>query len=332
MAKLRISLFLTLIVLSSSALGISFSEIGDPSQGYYGGQTNPNSVVPLAVLANSPYSVARSSVDVPLYIVPQSMLQMITDPHIKAISPTQPLVTCQTPQYIMDATPAVKVILKKPMYIETPASTVPFPSYMSILHEGLRMNFPVGMVIAPVPEYGLSGPHLIRVVYAVPTSPLPLRYPYYEPYVYRQPEVPVVPIAPLHRPPPPTYQAYQPAAYQPAPYQPAAYQPTYPQHLPATNYVSDAKEQPNVITVLQFPSAVATPQALYYQRPIDAENELGNRGPPEALAPAGIVQSTAPHANLQAFLNSKESPILQSLRDEAQQNKNKNAPSGVESL
>ncbi|RZF37726.1 hypothetical protein LSTR_LSTR003137 [Laodelphax striatellus] len=319
MATLRISLLLTVSVLSSGAFGISYTDISEPGNGFYG---SPNSVVPLAVLANSPYSVARSSVDVPLYIVPQTMLQMINEPHIKAFSPTQPLVTCQTPQYIMDATPAVKVILKKPMYIETPASTVPFPSYMSILHEGLRMNFPVGMIIAPVPDYGLSGPHLIRVVYAVPTSPLPLRYPYYEPYVYRQPEVPVLPIAPLHRPPPPTYQAYQPT-----------YQPTYPHHqFPATNYVNDAKEQPPVITVLQFPSAVATPQALYYQRPIDADDELGNRGPPEALPPSGIVQSTAPHATLQSFLNSKESPILQTLRDEAQQNKNKNAPSGVESL
>lgn len=53
---------------------------------------------------------------------------------------------------------------------------------MSILHEGLRMNIPVGMVIAPVPEYGYTSPHFIRVIYAVPTTPLPLQYPYYGAY------------------------------------------------------------------------------------------------------------------------------------------------------
>ncbi|XP_075233209.1 uncharacterized protein LOC142331299 [Lycorma delicatula] len=289
-------------VISGEMINLAAYEYGRyPVNNYY----EPRApVAPLAILADSPYSIAKTSVDVPLVIVPQQTLHMINNPHIKAVSPIKPLVTCQTQQYVMDATPAVKVVLKKPLYIETPASTIPFPPYMSILHEGLRMNIPVGMVIAPVPEYGFTGPHLIRIIYAIPTSPLPLQYPYFESYNYRQPEVPVV-----------SFSSLRPV----------------PQHT-EMNYIPEMKKPP-LITVLNFPAAVATPESLYYQPPIDSEDELGNRGPPEALPPSGIVQSTAPQANLQAFLNSKESPELQALRDEAEKNKNNSgAQSGVEAL
>ena len=39
------------------------------------------------------------------------------------------------------------------------------------------------------------------------------------------------------------------------------------------------------------------------------------------MSPAGIVQSTQPQPNLSVFVNSKESSILQSLRDEAEKEK-----------
>lgn len=88
------------------------------------------------------------------------------------------------------------------------------------------------------------------------------------------------------------------------------------------------------VTVLKFPSSIASPDVLYYQPPLDAESELGNRGPPEAIIPAGIVQSAAPLPSLEVFLNSKESPLLHTLREESEKNKNKvvTTNKGVEAL
>lgn len=80
------------------------------------------------------------------------------------------------------------------------------------------------------------------------------------------------------------------------------------------------------MTVLDFPSELASPASLYYQPTI--EDELGNRGPPEAIIPAGIVQSSQPQPTLQLFLNAKESALLQALRDEAEAvNEDKNSAS-----
>lgn len=42
-----------------------------------------------------------------------------------------------------------------------------------------------------------------------------------------------------------------------------------------------------------------------------------NRNPPIVLAPAGIVQSTQPQSIVEPFTNSKESPVLIALREEA---------------
>lgn len=85
----------------------------------------------------------------------------------------------------------------------------------------------------------------------------------------------------------------------------------YPQRRPVL--------APPTVTVLDFPEAVATPGSLLYQPPLEDE-DVGNREPPQAIVPAGIVQSTAPQPNLSVFINSKESPLLQVLRDEAANN------------
>jgi hypothetical protein len=73
--------------------------------------------------------------------------------------------------------------------------------------------------------------------------------------------------------------------------------------------------KPQLITVLEFPSTVQTPPVLIYQPPTDSE--LENRNPPQGVVPAGIVQSAAPTPNLSVFINSKESALLQELRDQA---------------
>ncbi|KAK3914963.1 Zinc metalloprotease [Frankliniella fusca] len=88
----------------------------------------------------------------------------------------------------------------------------------------------------------------------------------------------------------------------------------------------------NLVTILDFPSAVATPESLFYQ-PEDPESELGNRQPPQAVSPAGIVQSTQPQPNLSVFVNSKESAVLQGLRDEAEkQTANRLVQAGLRGL
>lgn len=122
---------------------------------------------------------------------------------------------------------------------------------------------------------------------------------------------------------------YSPAPVSSTYYNPASAPTTYytPASAPASQEVSNAiadvkRPKPATVTVLNFPSSVATPEVLYYQPPL-GDSELGNRGPPEAIAPAGIVQSTQPVASLESFLNSKESPILEALREQAEKNKDK---------
>lgn len=72
--------------------------------------------------------------------------------------------------------------MRQPLLVQSPEAALPFPVRLSVIHEGLRMSLPVGALIAPVPA--LSGPQLVRVMYAVPSSPLSLHYPYYSPIPY----------------------------------------------------------------------------------------------------------------------------------------------------
>ncbi|PSN51613.1 hypothetical protein C0J52_09077 [Blattella germanica] len=75
--------------------------------------------------------------------------------------------------------------------------------------------------------------------------------------------------------------------------------------------------KPQLVTVLDFPTTVQTPPVLVYQPPTGLDDELVNRNPPQGVVPAGIVQSAAPTPNLSVFVNSKESTVLQELRDQA---------------
>lgn len=74
----------------------------------------------------------------------------------------------------------MRVVLRRPVVVSSSEGAIPFPAQLSVLHEGLRMSVPVGALLAPIS--GGPGPYLIRVMYAVPTSPLTLHYPYYSSY------------------------------------------------------------------------------------------------------------------------------------------------------
>lgn len=84
--------------------------------------------------------------------------------------------------FVQEAAPAVQVLLRRPIYISSRQSTIPFPSVVTVIYDGLRMAIPVGAVVAPVPDHSFSSPHLVRVVYALPAGPLPLHYSYYDTY------------------------------------------------------------------------------------------------------------------------------------------------------
>ena len=66
---------------------------------YYNSFSGLSALPPLFVMADSPYSVARTTTDVPLLVVSRDSLRTIHDARIRSVSPTQPLVTCQTSKY-----------------------------------------------------------------------------------------------------------------------------------------------------------------------------------------------------------------------------------------
>ncbi|GLH05146.1 Uncharacterized protein GBIM_10760 [Gryllus bimaculatus] len=142
----------------------------------------------LTVLADEPYAVDSALAAVPLLIIPSSQLRVVHDARIAAVSPTRPVVTLQAPE--REATPAVRVVLARPMVVSSPETTIPFPARFTVVHQGLRMPIPVGAVLAPVPSGALvtaSHPYAVRVVYAVPTGPLPFAYPFHSQYPFSHP-------------------------------------------------------------------------------------------------------------------------------------------------
>ncbi|KAL1139095.1 hypothetical protein AAG570_009156 [Ranatra chinensis] len=287
-------------------VGLSGQADGQLLGGYLGGGWLRG---PMAVLADSPLYVADTLAKVPLLLVPQADVTILRDAHITAFSPTRPVVTCQVSKYSMDATPAVRVELERPVVVNGAEAMVGFPAEVSVALGGLRVSVPVGALIAPVHQ--LAGTHVLRVLYAVPTSPLFLQYPFVSPFSY------------LFRPFPDMMDDKKVTGV------------AMPEKKPTMTGIGAQEEGRPVISVLEFPTELARPQSLFYQPPLDeGEDELGNRGPPEAVVPAGIVQSTQPHSYLTPFLNSKESPFLQSLRDQANADKNKDDPesTGVEAL
>jgi len=287
----------------------------------------------VAVLSDNPTSAGRTTRQIPILLVPRNDLSLYSHVHVSSVSPTEPLVTCQVHNnnhhQTLEAMPGVRVVLRRPILVSTPETVIPFPSELNVVHEGLRMSLPVGALLAPV-QGPIFTPHVIRVLYAVPAGPLTINYPFYS---HPQPQPQYV------------FSHYRPTVLE-FPGTTPMKRPTYPR--PSEMRPPQGSQRPSVtpsevddllgahrrpspplVTVLDFPSAIATPEALYYQPPI--QGELGNRGPPEAVVPAGVVQSAQPRPSLQPFLNSKESIHLQGLRDQAAANKDMNAV-GVESL
>nr|CAD7261525.1 unnamed protein product [Timema shepardi] len=299
-----------------------------PTSGYSGYnsyvQQEPSNPI-FTVLVEQPYTVTKSVSSVPLIVIPQDSLNMLQDGHISSISPTRPVVILPAGQ---EATPAVRVVLRRPMLVSSSQSTISFPSGFTVVHDGLRMPIPVGAVIAPVPTgtyLTASRPYAVRVVYAIPTGPLPMQYPFFETIPTSQPnqnfnKVTSTAVSIVN----PTSPTKLPALPSRPQQQPPQFGSVFAHQIYGNdNNIGLEVNRPGapVVTILDFPSSVATPSVVFFPQTIlDEGSELGNREPPQAAAPAGIVQSTAPLPNLSVFVNSKESPVLQAIRDEANKN------------
>ncbi|XP_018573969.1 uncharacterized protein LOC108913001 [Anoplophora glabripennis] len=236
----------------------------------------PDILPNLNLLAEVPYSISNKFTVVPMLLMAKENMKMVSQAHIMGVSTTKPIMTIKTKQdSLLQCTPAVRIVLDKPIVVYSLKSSVLFPSEVEIVHERYRIPIKVGAVIAPIQQttfVSADTPTAINVVYAVPTRPVTLDYVNNEDAVF-VPETEAVVV-----------EAEEPL------------------NLPPKN-----------VTILNFPDREAEPVLE-----VDEEDEeLVNRNPPQVLAPAGIVQSTQPHAVVEPFTNSKESPVLIELREES---------------
>ncbi|KAK4879170.1 hypothetical protein RN001_007316 [Aquatica leii] len=241
----------------------------------------PSDYEQLNLLAEPPYSINNTFTVVPLFVVAQENLRLVSNALILQVSREQPTMTVKNEQdLLVQCTPAARIQLDKPLVVHSLQTNIIFPSDLSIAHNGFKVPYHVGAVLAPLPQSVYVSPETpvkIEVVYAVPTKPFVIDY------VNNEEDV-IINI---------DNQAVIVEDHQPG-------------HLPAKN-----------ITILEFPTAEAEPT---FQ--VDEEDEeLVNRNPPVGVIPAGIVQSTQPLVTIQQFTNSKESPVLISLREEAAKNR-----------
>ncbi|KAF2895620.1 hypothetical protein ILUMI_10555 [Ignelater luminosus] len=243
----------------------------------------PYNLPTLNVMAEVPYSIKTKFTVVPMFVVAKENLNLISDALIIQASREKPTMTVKTEtDLLVECTPAVKVLLEKPLIIYSLKTSILFPSEILISHGGLKIPVQVGAVIAPIPHdvfVSADTPFPVDAVYAVPTKPFMIDY------VNDNKDV-VVNVD--------------------------------NQAVIVENNVNKVNEQPpKNVTILEFPETEAEPQ---FQVDIEDE-EFVNRNPPEGVIPAGIVQSTQPHSSVQTFHNSKESPLLTTLREEAAKNR-----------
>ncbi|KAH1013925.1 hypothetical protein HUJ04_002842 [Dendroctonus ponderosae] len=229
----------------------------------------------LNIMAELPYSISKQFSVVPLFIVPKDNMNMISNGQITSISQNQPLMTIKLNEnQSIQCTPAVRMVLEKPIIVGRTESEVLFPSEVQILHEGVRIPIKIGAVIAPVlPQTAVAqnSPISVRVVYAVPTRPIKI-----------------------------TITIEQESA-----------KPDDTNNSDAVVVENEADLPPKNITITDFPSEVAQPSIQVDE---EDEELVNRNPPSLPLAPAGIVQSTQPQIHNKPFHNDKDSPYLDTLK------------------
>ncbi|KAK9870636.1 hypothetical protein WA026_008198 [Henosepilachna vigintioctopunctata] len=248
---------------------------------------------PLNLIAETPQVIGSTFSVIPMFAVPKDNVNMVSKANILGVSQNQPMVTIKTEKNsLLQCVPGVRIELEQPMWIYALKRTsIVFPSEVLIYHGGYRIPLRVGAVIAPVALDSFFYDHVpveVKVVYAVPiasrpvtvestTTPQEVQNTLFEANIDNQAVV------------------VESNQYE------------EPQDVSTGAFVS-----PSNITVVEFPNNEASPSL----QPAEEDEELGNRNPPQVLAPAGIVQSTQPEITVETFHNSKESPVLTELKNE----------------
>lgn len=138
-----------------------------------------NAIPTLNVLAEVPYSIEKTFTVVPMLVVSEDSLNMISNAHIINVSKKKPTMVIKTDKNLVQCTPAVKILLETPIVVYSLKTQIVFPSEMTILHDSVRIPIRIGAVIAPIaPEIHVTEetPVSIQVVYAIPTKPVKFDY------------------------------------------------------------------------------------------------------------------------------------------------------------
>lgn len=140
----------------------------------------PDVLPNLNLLAEVPFSISNKFTVVPMLLMAKENMKMVSQAHIMGVSTTKPVMTIKTKQdSLLQCTPAVRIVLDKPIVVYSLKTSVLFPSEVQIVHERYRIPIKVGAVIAPIQQttfVSADTPTAIKVVYAVPTRPVTLDY------------------------------------------------------------------------------------------------------------------------------------------------------------
>lgn len=132
------------------------------------------------ILAEAPYSIANKFTVVPMLVVSQENMQMVSNAEIMSVSKTKPVMTIRNENNeLKQCTPAVKIVLDVPIIVYSLKTSVVFPSEIKIVHNGYNIPIKIGAVIAPVKQdtfVSIDTPIKVSEVYGIPTGPVQLDY------------------------------------------------------------------------------------------------------------------------------------------------------------
>lgn len=132
------------------------------------------------ILAQAPHNIGKSFTVVPMLVVPEENLNILSNAQIVSVSKKKPTLTVRTNnENILHCTPGVRIVLENPIVAYNLKTSIIFPSEMSISHDNIRIPIRVGAVIAPVSQetyVSEESPVTIHVVYAIPTKPMEVDY------------------------------------------------------------------------------------------------------------------------------------------------------------
>nr|XP_022908457.1 uncharacterized protein LOC111419819 [Onthophagus taurus] len=240
----------------------------------------PSLLPPLNILAESPSSISTSFTVVPMVLVAKENMNMISEGKIMKISKEKPEMTLKINKTsnLLQATPAVKISLDQPILVYSVRSEILFPSNIEIVHQGYKLPIRIGSIIAPVDYHAFINNYN--------QGPIQLN------------EVFAVPAEPVKI----DYVNNDKGVI---------IKPEDDAVIIENN--SNLLTPSKNVTVLIFPTKEDEPLLI----PDEEDDELVNRNPPIVLAPGGISASLQPTIVESPFENSKESFILQQLREEA---------------